>query len=193
MFNGIIYNIGKVKNITKKNNSINLEIFSTIKLNPSNIGSSISCNGVCLTLVRFKKNILNFYLSPETLKKSNFQYIKIGDSINIEQSLIYGQQVSGSFIQGHVDTVGIVKEINIIDKSWIVKIGIPKKYTKMLVEKASIGINGVSLTISRILRNSFEITIIPHTLKFTNLIKLRVNNTINIEIDILSKYLKKLN
>ena len=193
MFNGIIYNLGKVKNVSKKRNSLMLEISSKIKLNSADIGSSICCNGVCLTLVFVRKNILKFYLSIETLKKTNFKKIKVGDYINLEKSLNFGKQVSGSFIQGHVDTIGVIIKKTVIDECWILKIAIKKKYLSMLVEKASVGINGVSLTISKLQKNNFEIAIIPHTLKLTNLVKLKAKDIVNIEIDILSKYLKKLN
>ena len=193
MFNGIIYNNGIVKNLKKGKNSLILEVKSNIKISKFEIGSSIYCNGVCLTLRNLKKNMLSFYLSLETLNRSNFQELRIGDVINIEKSLKYGEKISGNYVQGHIDTVGVIENIKILDKSWFVKISIPKAFRKYLIQKATININGVSLTISKVFEKGFEISIIPHSLKLTNLSKLKLNDKINIEIDIFSKYLFKLN
>ena len=192
MFNGIIYNQGVVKKLKKSKKSLLLEIESNLKFLNKEIGCSVNCNGACLTLIAIKKNIYTFYLSLETLKKTNFKSIKTGSRINLEKSLIYGQEISGHYIQGHVDTTGTVIYKKIIDGSWFLKINIKKDFIKYIIEKASIGINGVSLTISKVNKNSFEIVIIPHTLKLTNLIKIKKRDIVNIEIDIIAKYLKKI-
>lgn len=156
------------------------------------IGSSVCCDGICLTLTEIKNKILYFYVSNETLKKTNFKNLKKNQIINLEKSLIYGQRISGHFSQGHVDSTAIVKKITIIDNSWLIKFQIlDKKLNKFLTEKASICINGVSLTISSIYKNFFEISVIPHTLKLTNLNKLERNSLVNVELDILSKYIYK--
>ena len=191
MFNGIIFNKGKINGIKKRDKGVNLFIKSLLKVSNKNLGISISCDGVCLTLISYTNKILEFYLSNETLAKSKFRNIKIGDEINLEKPLKYGDNISGHICQGHVDTVCSVKNIKKIDKSNIFEFEITKSLKKQLVEKASILINGVSLTISKIKRNSFEIWIIPHTLKLTNLIKLKKNDLVNVEIDIMSKYVKK--
>tara|TARA_B100001250_G_scaffold133833_1_gene114421 strand:+ start:2933 stop:3532 length:600 start_codon:yes stop_codon:yes gene_type:complete len=191
MFNGIIFNQGLVKKVIKRNNGINLFLQSSIKLSKKDLGSSVSCDGVCLTLISCKKNTYEFYLSNETLLKSKFNNIKVNDKINLELSIKYGQRISGHIIQGHVDTVGKVLSVKKIDKSKIYNFQINKKLIKSLVEKASISINGVSLTISKIKKKSFDIWIIPHTLKLTNIKFLKKNDLVNIEIDILSKYVKK--
>ena len=196
MFNGIIYNQGKILNIKKNPKYVTgssvIEVFSKVKLKKKDIGESVCCDGVCLTLIGIKKNSFFFYLSKETLERSNFNNIKKGQYINIEKSLKHGQKVSGHYIQGHVDTTGKIKKIKIIDKAWVVSILIKKIYLKYLVEKGSISINGVSLTISKIKNDGFEITIIPHTLRLTNLIKIKKKDKVNIEFDIFSKYLLKL-
>ena len=191
MFNGIIFNQAKVKKIVKRNKGIDLFLYSQINLSKKDLGSSISCDGVCLTLTSFKKNTYEFYLSNETLLKSKFKKIKVGDKINLELSLKYGQRISGHICQGHVDTVGKVISIKKSDKSKIYEFKLEKKFIKYLVCKGSIAINGVSLTISKVKKSSFEIWIIPHTLKLTNLRFLEKNHLVNIEIDILSKYVKK--
>ena len=194
MFNGIIYNTGKVEIIEKNRNSIFLGIRSNLKLNNKDLGTSISCNGVCLTLTKIKKGLIFFYISKETIKRSNFKSIKLGQIINLEKSLIYGQKISGHFTQGHVDTTGKVKKINLIDKSWDLILEVQNKsFLKYLEEKASISVNGVSLTISKVKKNYFHLNIIPHTLKLTNLRKLKVNDLVNLELDIFGKYIYKYN
>ena len=189
MFNGIIYNTGSILNISKNKRSSDITLKTNILFKKSEIGSSLCCNGTCLTITRIKKNNVSFYLSNETLNRTNFRYIKLGDLINIEKSLTYGNKISGHYVQGHADTIGLISNINIIDKTWVFDFVIKKLYKKFLVEKGSIAINGVSLTISKVVKNGFQINVIPHTLKLTNLIKLKKNNIVNIEFDIFSKYL----
>ena len=196
MFNGIVYNQGIIKNIKKNpkyvKGSLVIEISSNISFKKNDIGESVCCDGVCLTLIRIKKKSFLFYLSKETLKRSNFKNPKIGKRINIEKSLYHGKKISGHYIQGHVDTTSKVISIKIIDKSWIVNFNLNRKYHKFIVEKGSISINGVSLTVSKVRKNSFEITIIPHTLKLTNLINLKKGNLVNIEFDMVGKYLNNI-
>ena len=193
MFNGIIYNTGLISKITKNKNSSEITLKSNLLFKTTEVGNSLSCNGTCLTITRIKGKFVSFYLSKETLVKTIFKYAKIGNVINIEKSLIYGNKISGHYIQGHVDTTGKVSIIKIVDKTWIITFDIPKTFKKYLIEKGSISINGVSLTISKIMKNKFEINIIPHTLKLTNIINLKKNDFINIELDIFGKYFLKLN
>ena len=196
MFNGIVYNQGIVKNIRKSSKYINgsrvLEISSKLNFKKIDIGESVCCDGVCLTLIRIKKKSFLFYLSKETLNRSNFKNVKIGKHINIEKSLYYGKKISGHYIQGHVDTTSKIKNIKIIDRSWNISLTLKSKYKRLVVEKGSISINGVSLTVSRVKKNSFEITVIPHTLKLTNLIKLKRGDKVNVEFDIVGKYLNNI-
>ena len=191
MFNGIIFNQGKIHKISKRKKGINLFIQSSLPLKSKDLGISISCDGVCLTLVSKKNKILEFYLSNETLNRSKFKQIAKGDNINLELPLKKGQNISGHICQGHVDYVAAVKKIKLIDKSYLVEFSANSSQKSNLIEKASILINGVSLTISKITKNGFEVWIIPHTYKLTNLSKLKKNSLVNIEIDILSKYVKK--
>ena len=190
MFNGIIFNKGTIKKIVKRKKGINIFIKSDLKLSKKDIGVSISCDGVCLTLITIKKDIMEFYLSKETIERSKFRYLKKNEEINLELPLKYGQKISGHICQGHVDTVGKIIDIKKIDKSYLFDFEIIKKEKKYLIEKASIGINGISLTISKITKKGFQIWVIPHTFKLTNLSKLKKGNLVNIEIDILSKYVK---
>ena len=191
MFNGIIKHTGKISMIYKNSNNCIIEILSKIKFSKNEIGSSISCSGACLTLEKYKTNLSKFYISKETLNRTNFKSSNKGDLINLEKSLKYGDRISGHFAQGHVDTTSIIKKIDFVGKSWFVNFKLPKKYMKYLIQKGSITINGVSLTISKILKDGFQIVVIPQTLKLTNLIYLKEKDVVNIEFDVLGKYIKK--
>ena len=197
MFSGIIYNSGTIKKIKKGkryvSGSLVIEISSKIRFKKSDVGESVCCDGVCLTLIRINPKSFLFYLSKETIHRSNFKFVRKGKIINLEKSLLHGQKISGHYVQGHVDTTAKVKKISIIEKTWVVKFELSlKNLCKSLVEKASISINGVSLTISKVYNGYFEVNIIPHTLKLTNLKNLKFNEVVNVEIDIFSKYIAKI-
>ena len=191
MFNGIIFSQGVVNRIKRRKKGINLFIESNLKFKKKDVGLSIACDGVCLTLISIKDNLIEFYLSKETIDRSKFRRIKKGNKINLELPLKFGQKISGHICQGHVDTVGLVQKIVKLDQSQNFEFRMNKKFKKNLIEKASIFINGVSLTISKVTKKGFQIWAIPHTLKLTNLSKLKKNDLVNIEIDIISKYVKK--
>ena len=190
MFNGIIFNKGSILKISKRSKGINIFVKSDLKLSAKDIGMSIACDGVCLTLITFKKKVMEFYLSNETVKRSKFKNLKIKDIINLELPLKYGQKISGHICQGHVDTTGKILSVKKVDKSYVYDFEINSKERKNIIEKASICINGISLTISKITKKGFQIWVIPHTLKLTNLSKVIKGSLVNIEIDILSKYVK---
>ena len=190
MFNGIIFNKGLITKILKRSKGINIFIKSDLKLSSKDTGISVACDGVCLTLLTVKKKIMEFYLSNETIKRSKFKYLKKNEIINLELPLKYGQKISGHMCQGHVDTVGKILSVKKIDKSYLFDFEINSKEKKNIIEKASICINGISLTISKVTKKGFQTWIIPHTYKVTNLSKLKKGNFVNIEIDILSKYIK---
>jgi riboflavin synthase len=193
MFNGIIYKIGKIKSVKKSTNNYYIGVEININYKKKDIGASVSCNGACLTIAEIKDKLVFFYISKETLNRTNLKFIKLGDFINIENSITYGQKISGHFIQGHVDSIAVINKINFIGKTWLIKLSLnKKKLSKFLIEKASISINGVSLTISKVKNNHFEINIIPHTLKLTNLKQLKVKTIVNVELDIFAKYILKI-
>ena len=191
MFNGIIKHTGTIIKIYKKNNNCHLVISSKIKFSKSEIGTSISCSGTCLTLKKIKQNLAFFYISKVTLNTTNFKYAKNGDIINLEKSMKYGNRISGHFVQGHVDTTSIIKNITHAGKTWLITFKLPRKYIKYIVKKGSVTINGVSLTISNIFRDCFQIAVIPQTLKLTNLIFLKKKDRVNVEFDVLGKYISK--
>jgi len=190
MFSGIIKYTGEINKIHKNKNNFIIEISSKIKFSKSEIGSSISCSGACLTLEKYKKNLSKFYISKETLNKTNFKSSNIADLVNLEKSLKYGDRISGHFVQGHVDTTSKISKINFVGKSWFINFKLAKKYKEHVIQKGSITINGVSLTISKILKDGFQIVVIPQTLKLTNLIYLKEKDVVNVEFDVLGKYIK---
>ena len=154
------------------------------------MGLSVACDGVCLTLISYNSKLMEFYLSNETLVRSKFQYLKTKDVINLELPLKYGTKISGHICQGHVDTIAKTVHIKKVDKSYLFEFEVPVKERKNLIEKASICVNGISLTISKVLKKGFQIWVIPHTYKETNLSTLSKFSLVNVEIDILSKYVR---
>jgi len=190
MFNGIIFNQGVITKITKRDKGINIFIRSILRLTQKDIGVSVACDGVCLTLISIKNKLMEFYLSDETIQRSKFKFLKIKNNINLELPLKYGQKISGHICQGHVDTVGKIFAIKKVDKSYLFDFEIINKERKNLIEKASICINGISLTISKVTQKGFQVWVIPHTFKLTNLSSLKKGSLVNIEIDILSKYVR---
>ena len=161
-----------------------------MKFKPNDLGSSVCCSGACLTLEQVKKNLLNFFLSRETINRTTFKFLKKGDVVNLEKPMKYGDDISGHFVQGHVDTTATIKNIISVGRAWKIYFNFNSKYKKFTVEKGSIAINGVSLTISKIFKDCFQVVVIPKSLKMTNLIHLKKKDLVNIEFDILGKYIK---
>jgi|TARA_B100001971_G_scaffold11107_1_gene8938 riboflavin synthase len=192
MFTGIIKKTGIVREIIFNKNEMQIGIKSSLKLSNNDLGSSINCSGACLTLEKIYNGLYYFHLSRETLKVSNFKNIKLNHIINLEKPLKFGDEISGHFVQGHVDAISKLKKSHICGKSCYLYFSINKSLKKFLNSKSSIAINGVSMTIAKTFANSFLIVVIPHTLKLTNLINIKNNDIVNIEIDIIAKYIKNL-
>ena len=190
MFTGIIEKIGKVSHVTEKNISqvigIRIDDFN------SALGDSICINGVCLTVEDIDDNLYSFSISPETYNLSNFKNIKKNDDVNIEKSLTINKLLSGHIVQGHVDTCSEITELKKIDNSWYVKIKIDSTYMKYIIQKGSITIDGVSLTINEVYNDEFSVMVIPHTYSNTIFKNYRIGSILNTEIDILAKYIEKL-
>ncbi len=193
MFTGIIKKTAKVISNAKKNKGYELVLLSNLKCKKKDIGSSICVNGVCLTLTSFINKKLFFFISYKTFELTNFKYLKKNSIVNLERSLKFGDEIAGHFVQGHIDTIGKIKSIKKQLKTWTIAVSISPNYSNYLIDKGSISINGVSLTIVKVNKNIFTLVIIPHTLKETNLINLTKNDIVNIEFDIVIKYLNKVN
>jgi riboflavin synthase len=192
MFTGIITDIGIAKKIEKTPNTIRLAVETKYDVASIAMGASISCNGCCLTVVKKENNIVEFDLSPETLQKTNYNNLKIGDLINLEQALKMGDELGGHIVTGHVDCLIEVVSIDVLEGNWRVNFKVPSAYKKYVVTKGSATLNGVSLTINNVENDIFGINIIPHTLEQTNLRLLKVGSKVNFEIDMLARYLEKL-
>ena len=190
MFTGITENIGVIKSISKRD-PIAYNIETNMILKDVKIGSSIMCSGICLTIV--KKNKKSFYvnLSEETLKVTTAKNWKVGTKVNLEKSLKVGDEIAGHFVSGHVDGITELEEKKVLKKSTLLNFALPKKIAKFICEKGSVTIDGVSLTINTVFKNKFSINIIPHTNKVTTLGKLKKGDMVNIEIDILARYINK--
>ena len=190
MFTGIIEKIGKVSHVTEKNISqvigIRIDDFN------SALGDSICINGVCLTVEDIDDNVYSFSISPETYNLSNFKNIKKNDDVNIEKSLTVNKLLSGHIVQGHVDTCSVITELKKIDNSWYVKIKIDSTYMKYIIQKGSITLDGVSLTINEVYTDEFSVMVIPHTYSNTIFKNYKIGSILNTEIDILAKYIEKL-
>lgn len=188
MFTGIIKEIGKISEVAKKSGKFSITIDSKKVIKGKKKGQSIAVNGACLTINKIKTNKATFEVMEETLRVTNLKYIKKGSKVNLEPAIKAGEDLDGHMVQGHVDcTAKILKA----EKEKL-EIEIPKNSSKYLALKGSIAINGVSLTISHVEEKSFEVCLIEHTLKNTNLSELKKGDEVNIEFDPLAKYIEKL-
>ena len=196
MFTGIIDHNGEIIKITKKRNK-DISIFVLTRFKPKDIklGSSICCNGVCLTVCKIKKLKnkleLSFDVSNETINCTNFSKLKIGSKINLEKSLRMGDEISGHFVFGHVDEISKLLTIKRIKGSHQLKFSKSKKLSKYIAKKGSIAVDGVSLTINSSDSKSFSVNIVPYTWEHTNFNKLKVNSLINVEVDMLARYVSQ--
>jgi riboflavin synthase len=190
MFTGITENIGVIKSISKRE-PIAYNIETNMILKDVKIGSSIMCSGICLTVVKKYKKSFYVNLSEETLKLTTAKNWKVGTKVNLEKSLKVGDEIAGHFVSGHVDGMTELEEKKVLKKSTLLNFTLPKKIAKFVCEKGSVTIDGVSLTINRVFKNKFSINIIPHTNKITTLGKLKKGDMVNIEIDILARYINK--
>ena len=188
MFTGLIEEVGKVKEINRKVDGINVSIEAKNILDDIKIGDSIAVNGVCLTVVSLSDRGFSFDVSKETLDRSNLKFLKIGEYVNLERALKVSDRLGGHIVQGHVDTVGSITKITPLGEHTIFEIEIPSKYLNLVVEKGSIAIDGISLTINSIKNNRLFFNIIPHTIKSTNLQFRKVGDMVNIEFDVIGKY-----
>lgn len=199
MFTGIVSHIGKIENIThpsdwelsvKIENNKHSSVFNSDDLL---IGASVSCSGICLTLKKRRESILFFDVSDETVSKTNFLEWKVGDFINLEKSLKVGDEIGGHFVYGHVDTTATVKEIKQINGSFKVVFSVNKNFLKYFAPKGSVTIDGVSLTINEIKDKTFAVNIVPFTWENTSFKNYKLDTIVNVEIDILARYLERIN
>ena len=186
MFTGIIEDVGQVEYIRKIPGSWSIDIKTS--LGDIKEGDSISVNGVCLTVKNIKDNILSFDVSTETLKVSNLKFLNKGDFVNLERALKVGDRLGGHLVQGHVDCTGVIRTFYKDGDHWKLKVWIPPNLKKFVVYKGSIAIDGISLTVNNIKGSIVEINIVPYTYENTALRYKKVNDIVNIEFDLIGKY-----
>lgn len=191
MFTGIIETIGTIKDIKKNKDNIDLKIESTIT-NELKIDQSVSHNGICLTVTNIENSIYTVTAIKETINKTSISKWKINDSINLERAMVLGSRLDGHIVQGHVDQIGICKKIVESNGSWIFTFEYDSLLNNLTIEKGSITINGTSLTVIDSGNYTFSVAIIPYTFENTNFSKIKVNDIVNLEFDVVGKYVKKL-
>lgn len=185
MFTGIVKELGIIKSLKKESKFLVTKIESELKFQ---IDDSVAVNGICSTATKISDNGFTVSYMPETLKITDVSKWKVNDKVNLEPPLKIGDKLNGHFVQGHVDTTGKITKIK--DKE--ITIAFPKDYSKFIALKGSIAVDGISLTISDLTENSFRVSLIPHTLNNTSLGFKKVGDLVNIEVDMLSRYLKRL-
>ena len=192
MFTGIIEETGTVKSFTKEKNGAKLTINANIALENTKIGDSISINGVCETVIGIGNDNFTVMVSDETFSVTTFDNLKTGDAVNLERALTLQSRLGGHIVSGHVDCVGKLVSKEYLSDFYNLYFEIPQKFAKYIVYKGSITINGISLTVANIESDIIKIAIIPHTYENTNLKYLNIGDKINIETDILAKYVENL-
>ena len=190
MFTGIIEEVGKIEALRIQGETAFLEILARKVLEDLKIGDSVSVNGVCLTATKLSSTGFQAQLSSETLEHSSFKALPPGAPVNLERALLPASRIGGHFVQGHVDTVGTLLSIRLEKQFAVYAFTFPSKGQRWLVEKGSIAVNGISLTISRLEENSFQVALIPHSLENTTMKYLRTGDPVNLEFDILAKYVE---
>lgn len=188
MFTGIIQEVGKVTKIEKSPTGLTLFIEIKKIIENKKIGDSIAVNGACLTIVEIKDNNVRFDVIEETLSKTNLKNLEIGSEVNLEPALTLSQGIDGHLVQGHVDCEGIVERF----EGQKLTVKFPLNIAECLAFKGSVTINGVSLTISNLQEDTLTVSLIPHTLENTNLKNLTKGNTVNLEVDLIARYLKNM-
>ena len=191
MFTGIIEDLGTVTDLKREKDNLHITIKSNIG-NELKVDQSVAHNGVCLTVTNIISDKYTITAIKETLNKSNLRALKIGDEINLERAMKLGDRLDGHIVQGHVDQVGTCKSIIEENGSWVFNFEYDPKKNNMTIEKGSITINGVSLTVVDSKKNTFSVAIIPYTFKHTNFKSIKVGDMVNLEFDVLGKYIQKL-
>lgn len=190
MFTGIIEEIGIIKEFSKGNDAL-VTVACEKVLEDVKLGDSIAINGVCQTVIKFDKTSFTVQVSSETLSVTNFASLKTGDKVNLERALTLSSRLGGHLVSGHVDGLAKLKNIQKLSEFYNLKFEVDKNISKYIVKKGSVTLNGISLTVANIVQNEFEIAIIPHTFENTNLKILKTGDFVNIEVDILAKYVEK--
>ena len=192
MFTGIVESLGEIVDINEELDNIHFTVRSEISPELK-IDQSLSHSGVCLTVIDIEKNCHTVTAVKETLDKSALKNLKKGDIFNLERSIKMGGRLDGHLVQGHVDDIAKCVDVKVNEGSWIFTFSFNEKFKNLIIEKGSICINGVSLTVFNVTNNSFDVTIIPYTYDNTNFNKINIGDIVNIEYDMIGKYLARFN
>lgn len=192
MFTGIIKEIGTVTDITQITAGTRITCKADLVLKDIKQGDSIAVNGICLTVTYFSHGLFEADISPETLEKSNLKFLKAGDTCNLEPAIRAGEPFGGHFVTGHIDGTGKILTVTTKGNSQLIKVSAPEKLMKYIAPKGSVAIQGVSLTPFNCTDKTFDVSVIPHTLEKTTLKDIQRGAVVNIECDIISKYIEQL-
>lgn len=191
MFTGIIETLGTIKEIRKEKENLHLKVVSTIT-NELKIDQSIAHNGICLTVVAIENDIYTVTAIKETIKKTNISNWKVNDIVNLERAMKLGDRLDGHIVQGHVDQIGVCKNISEVEGSWYFTFEYNKEQQNITIEKGSITVNGTSLTVVNSKENEFTVAIIPYTYENTNFKNFKIGTIVNLEFDVIGKYVKRI-
>jgi riboflavin synthase len=191
MFTGIVEELGTVRATERVGEVLRLEIATRVAREGSEVGASVAVNGVCLTVVAAKPETLAFEVGPETLARTTLGRLASGDAVNLERPLRFGAAVGGHLVLGHVDGIGTVEEVTRVESTARVRITLPGPLAPLLVPQGSVAVDGVSLTIAALQARAFEVMVIPHTLAVTTFGRLAPGQTVNLETDVIGKYLQR--
>lgn len=193
MFTGIVEAVGTLTAITPKGEDITISVDAgKLDMSDVKLGDSIATNGVCLTVVEFNSHSYSADLSLETLKKSGFADYKVGDKVNLEKAMLPTTRFGGHIVSGHVDGVGEIVERNPVGRALELWVAMPAELSKYVAEKGSITVDGISLTVNDLRKNAFKLTIVPHTTQETTIDHFQVGRKVNLEVDVLARYLERL-
>lgn len=192
MFTGLIEELGAIGKIDRQGASLHLTIRASTVLEDIKVGASIAVNGVCLTVTDFRRESFSVDVVPETLARTTFPGLKVGERVNLERAIRAGDRLGGHLVTGHIDGIGKIKERRKGRDGYVLRIAVPPGLTRYLISQGSIAVDGVSLTVVENSRDGFTVAIIPHTAGATTLGDNPVGNHVNIEVDSLNKYVEKL-
>jgi riboflavin synthase len=192
MFTGIIEETGIIKEIRKKGDSPGLVIEATAVLEDTRTGDSINTDGVCLTVTKIAGTTFTADVMPETMNRTTFRELNRGSRVNLERALRLGDRLSGHLVSGHIDGTGVIRKIRRDENAYWFTIAAGPEILRYIVEKGSVAVDGISLTVARVDRQTFEVSLIPHTREVTSMMDAREGTKVNIECDMIAKYLEKL-
>jgi riboflavin synthase len=192
MFTGIVEGLGSVESLTRAAGGVRMGIKADFTMDSVVVGDSIAVSGACLTVVSFQNNTFEVDIAPETLSKTILDRTRVGDRVNLERALRLGDRLGGHLVSGHVDAVGAVKARQPVANAALFTFGVPESISRYIIKKGSVAVDGVSLTVNACTKDSFEVSIIPHTAKVTTIGLRKIGDSVNIETDIIGKYVERL-